>query len=117
MKKFLDMIINQIDRLESKYELIEYFHGRENQASIIYNRDDREKFWSVADVMTKSLKVKVVFNSFFMDYTLYLLNFVPKAVSEAHENWMGVMSTHPGTSNIRKLRDFLNSALLAEENK
>ena len=114
-KCFLDHVLRQISRVESRFQLIEFFKDNEKRAYETVNPNDRPAFWNYCDLNMFHLSVRLTFNTYYCDYVVHMINRVSQKVQRNYDNWPGSYVNVYGTDGITKLRDFLASAISKEE--
>jgi len=115
LKCFLDNILSQISKCESRFELIKFFENDHMRATEKMDFNDKLKFWQTVDLEMYHLTAKITYNEPQADYVLHLLNRVSRKVSEAHNMWPGAYIMVSGTSAIKGLHSFLQDALKKSE--
>ena len=115
LKGLLDVVLDQIAKCESRYELIDFFKGDHIRANEKMDYKDKKRFWDRPDLEMFFVTVRVTYNATHCDYILHLLNRVAPHISALHDNWPGPYIMIYGTKGITMYRNFLQEELQGSE--
>ena len=117
LKCFLDKILNQIKKCDSRFQLIEFFDQEPDRALEKMDWNNKQKFWLRPDRQFFHLTLRITYNIQQACYVLHLLNRVKPEVSAANGGWPGAYIMVTGTSAFEELRNFLQDALKKNESE
>ena len=117
LKSFLDKILGQIAKCESRFQLIEFFDHNRDRALERMDWNNKQQFWLQPDREFFNLTLRLTYNVQQATYTLHLLNRVKPEVSARNGMWPGAYIKVTGTSAFEELRNFLQDALKKNESE